>query len=133
MLSILKDQGYRVTGPRRSIVDLLLKKESGFSVEEIVCELPDVGRATVYRTVKALVDAGVVCKLTLPDGAPTYSIARAEHHHHTVCVECGKVDEFSAAAIERFIRSVGEEISGNIVGHRMEFYTVCEACPNAAS
>lgn len=132
MLSILRDQGYRVTAPRRSIVDLLLKKDGGFSVEEIACELPDVGRATVYRTIKALVDAGAVCKLALPDGAPKYSIARADHHHHTVCVKCGVVGEFSATAIERFIRSVGNEISGDIVGHRMEFYTVCEACPNAA-
>ncbi len=131
ILAILKEQGYRVTAPRRRIVDLLDKKDGSFTVEEIACDLPKVGRATVYRTIKMLVDTGVVCKLMLPDGTPKYNIDQVEHHHHTVCVKCGKVGEFSATTIERLIRSIGKEISGDIVGHRMEFYTVCEACPNA--
>ena len=56
MLAALEDQGYRLTSPRRSIINLLDNKEEGFSAEEISRELPDVGRATVYRTIRLLVE-----------------------------------------------------------------------------
>ena len=128
LLAVLEDRGYRVTEPRRSVVELLDRKEEGFSAEEICGELPYVGRATVYRTIKLLLEAGVICKLALPNGAPKYSLARIEHHHHTVCVTCGTVSEFRDATIERFLRTIGSDISGEIVGHRMEFYIICQQC-----
>lgn len=128
LLAALEDQGYRLTTPRRSIINLLDNKEEGFSAEEISSELPGVGRATVYRTIRLLVETGVVCKLALPDGASKYSLARVEHHHHTMCVKCGKVGEFRASTIERLIRTIGEDINGEIVGHNIEFHVVCQDC-----
>ena len=130
LLAALEDLGYRLTGPRRSIISLLDQKEEGFSAEEVCSELPKVGRATVYRTIKLLVESGVVCKLALPDGLSKYSLARVEHHHHTVCVKCGKVGEFRASTIERLIRTIGADISGEIVGHNIEFHIVCQDCLN---
>ena len=132
MLAALEDLGHRVTGPRRSIVNILDQKEEGFSAEDICTELPGVGRATVYRTIKLLVEAGVVCRVSLADGAPKYSLARIEHHHHTVCVKCGTVGEFRASTIERLIRAIGADISGEIVGHRIEFDIVCTECVSAS-
>ena len=128
LMAVLEDRGYRSTSPRRSVVSLLDEKEEGFSAEEICAELTGVGRATVYRTIKLLLEAGVICKLALLDGAPKYSLARVEHHHHTVCVRCGTVGEFRDATVERLMRTIGEDISGEIVGHRMEFYIVCREC-----
>ena len=126
--SVLEDRGYRLTSPRRSVIGLLDRKEEGFSAEDICEELPGVGRATVYRTIKLLLEAGVLCKLALPDGAPKYSLARVEHHHHTFCVGCGNVGEFRDTTIERLLRTIGADIAGEIVGHRMEFYIVCRSC-----
>ena len=117
-----------MTGPRRSIINILDQKEQGFSAEEICEEIPHVGRATVYRTIKLLVESGMVCKLALPDGASKYSLARVEHHHHTVCVKCGRVGEFRASTIERLIRTIGADISGEIVGHNIEFHIICKEC-----
>ncbi len=128
LLAVLEDNGHRVTSPRRSIISLLEDKSDGFSTEEISNELPGVGRATVYRTIKLLLEAGVICKLVLPDGASKYSLARVEHHHHTLCIKCGTVGEFRDTTIERLVRAIGEDISGEIVGHRMEFHIVCEQC-----
>ena len=125
---MLEDGGYRVTAPRRTITYLLDQKEEGFTVEDICVDLPNIGRSTIYRTIKLLLEAGVVCKLTFPDGAPKYTLARIEHHHHIVCVRCGAVDEFRDMTIERLLRTIGKEIDGEIVGHRMEFYTVCLQC-----
>ena len=129
LLAVLEDGGYRITAPRRSVIAALDRRdEGGFTAEEICGELPAVGRATVYRTIKLLQSTGVICKLAMPDGAPKYSLARVEHHHHTVCVECGSVGEFRHATIERLLRAIGQEISGEIVGHRFEVFTVCADC-----
>ena len=87
IMSILENRGYRATAPRRVIIELLEGKKEGFTAEEISNELPGVGRATVFRTVKLLLNAGVLCRLNMMDGAPRYSISSVEHHHHTICVE----------------------------------------------
>ena len=128
LMAVLEDRGHRSTGPRRDVIGLLDSKAEGFSAEEICLELPAVGRATVYRTIRLLLEAGVVCKLALPNGAPKYTLARVEHHHHTVCVSCGTVGEFRDVTIERVLRAIGQDISGEIVGHRIEFYITCQQC-----
>ena len=71
---ILKSLGRRTTAPRRQVARLLASKRGAFSAESINAELPDVGRATVYRTIRLLAEAGVLCKALLPDGSPRYSI-----------------------------------------------------------
>ena len=128
LMAVLEDRGYRSTAPRQAIISHLERKEAGFTVEEISDELPSVGRATVYRTIKLLLEEGVICKLALMDGAPKYSLSRNEHHHHTVCIKCGSVGEFRAATVERLVRAIGGEIPGAVVGHRIEFYITCYKC-----
>ena len=128
IMAVLEDRGYRSTNSRRSIVHILEEKGSGFTAEEIGRELPSVGRATIFRTLKLLLEMGVICRLNLPDGAPKYSLSRVEHHHHTVCVACGNVGEFRAATIERLVRTLSNEIPGDIVGHRIELYITCDLC-----
>ena len=112
LLAVLEDGGYRITGPRRNVIAALDQKDEGFTAEELCSELPGVGRATVYRTIKLLQRSGVICKLAMPDGAPRYSLARVDHHHHTVCVKCGTIGEFKHATIERLLRAVSQEVSG---------------------
>ena len=127
-MAVLEDQGYRPTAPRRAIIQILEGKLEGFTAEEIGSELPQVGRATIFRTIKLLMEVGVICKLNLLDGAPRYSLSRIEHHHHTVCVNCGNIGEFRAATIERLMRALGDDIPGDIVGHRIELYVMCDRC-----
>ena len=128
LLAVLEDGGYRITQPRLRVIDLLSRKEGGFKADEICDELPDIGRATVYRTIKLLLDAGVICKLALPDGTPIYSTALVHHHHHTICVKCYSIGEFRHATIERLLRALEREATGEIVGHRIEVFTLCEDC-----
>ena len=128
LIAALEDQGHRITVPRQTIAHMLEHKLEGFTAEEVIAELPAVGRATVYRTIKLLLKAGVVCKLTTMEGFPKYSLSRADHHHHTVCVSCGAVGEFRAVTVERLLRSLGDDIPGQIIGHRIEFYINCDTC-----
>ena len=128
ILTALENQGYRSTMPRREIIRNLERRGDSFTAEDLVRDLPHIGRATVFRTIKLLLEFGVICKLNLITGEPRYSLAHDEHHHHTVCVNCGKVGEFHAGTAERMLRLIGNDIGGSIVGHRIELYINCAEC-----
>jgi Fe2+ or Zn2+ uptake regulation protein len=124
----LEDRGLRRTAARTAVTGRIEQLSDAFTAEQLCRDLPGVGRATVYRTIRHLVDAGALCKLPILDGAPMYSIARIEHHHHTICSRCGAVGEFRHSTVERVMRSLEKEINGDIVGHRMEIFIMCSAC-----
>ena len=128
LLSALENRGLRKTVARSAVTSRIERASDAFTAEQLCRELPDVGRATVYRTIRHLVDAGARCKLPILDGAPMYSIARVEHHHHTICSRCGAVGEFRQPTVERVMRSLESEIDGDIIGHRMEIFITCSAC-----
>jgi Fur family ferric uptake transcriptional regulator len=128
LITTLEDRGFRLTKPRLEVATAIETQADAFTAEDLCESLPAVGRATVYRTIKLLVDTGALCKLAMPDGAPKYSLARVGHHHHTVCVRCGKVSDFRDTTVERMLRSLAKEVDGQIVGHRMEVYVDCSDC-----
>ena len=128
-MAVLEERGYRSTAPRRAIAKLLERKRGSFTIEALAEELPTVGRATLFRTMNLFLEAGAVCKLATMAGSRVYSLSRVNrHHHHSVCVECGAVEEFMAANVERFLRRIGDEIPGEVVDHRLEIYVDCGHC-----
>ncbi|MDD9995970.1 MAG: Fur family transcriptional regulator [Dehalococcoidia bacterium] len=128
-MAALENRGYKATAPRKAIAKHLEQKHETFTAEALSEELPSVGRATVYRTVKLLLEAGLVCKVPMIDGARVYSLARVgHHHHHSVCVQCGAVGEFKAAIIDRSLRAIAADIPGQVVKHRIELYVTCNDC-----
>ena len=132
LTAVLEELGYRATAPRKAIARLLEQRQDTFTVEALSKELPSVGRATVYRTIKLLLEAGAVCKLARMDGSQMYSICTdGHHHHHSVCIQCGAVEEFRAAAVERLISAISSEISGEVIDHRIELFVVCGICPSS--
>lgn len=128
LTATLEDLGFRMTGPRRKVAELLSNRAEAFSAEEVNAELSGVGRATVYRTIRLLVDAGVLCKTVMLDGAPRYSFDDARHHHHVICTTCGQVQEFRKPAVERLLREMAAEVPGRPMGHRVELYVTCPRC-----
>ena len=133
LYATLEDLGFRLTSPRRRVADLLSGKDAAFGAEEVNAELPGVGRATVYRTIKLLVGAGVLCKTVMLDGAPRYSFDEARHHHHVICTLCGRVEEFRKPAVERLLREMAAEVPGHLLGHRVELYVICTDCLETTS
>ncbi|MFP6678999.1 MAG: Fur family transcriptional regulator [Dehalococcoidia bacterium] len=132
-IAALEDAGLRITGQRRMVLAAIDGMNGGFTAENLTAELEGVGRATVYRTLKLLVETDVICKLALPDGTPMYSPSRVEHHHHSVCTSCGAVEEFRDTTVERVLRSLNREIEGEIIGHRMEVFIRCKVCIKQAT
>ena len=134
LVAVLEGLGYRATAPRKAIARLLEQKHDSFTAEALSEELPSVGRATVYRTIKLLLEAGAVCKLAPVDGHQMYILCRVgHHHHHSVCIQCGAVEEFRAAAVEQLISAISAEIPGEVIDHRIELYLICELCPSGKS
>ena len=119
---------YRITHPRRRVIASIAEKDTNFTAEELHAELNGVGRATVYRTIKLLVEQGLLCKISLPDGSPRYMLTMSGHHHHLVCVSCGLVSEFHESEIEQLLSEWEASGKGTVVGHRIEVYVVCTAC-----
>ena len=129
-MATLKDRGYRVTAPRRTIARLLEQKHDGFTIEALSEELPSIGRATLYRTIKLFLETGMLCRLVMMNGDYVYSLAQVDHHHHhSVCVDCGSIEEFSADAIEQILSDISVEICCQIVDHLLELYVKCGYCP----
>jgi Fe2+ or Zn2+ uptake regulation protein len=129
LLDKLEDEGYHVTRSRRQVLDAMLARRDGFTTEELVAAVQGVGRATVYRTIRLLVAQGLVCKLSLEDGAPRYTLSEMGHHHHLVCVRCGNVREFPVRD-RAGVGGAWDEDAGTVMGHRIEVYVLCPHANN---
>lgn len=132
----LKEKGYKLTPQRRSIVDVIIEKEGEhLTAEEIydyvkeVC--PEIGLATVYRTVQMLEELGIVCRLDLNDGCSRYELLHSdeEHrHHHLVCNNCNKVLEVQDDLLEELEQEVEKNYKFKILDHSVKFFGICEEC-----
>lgn len=124
----LAERGLRITGPRRDVLAAIVDAPHGFSADTICERLPGVGRATVYRTIKLLLQVGVLCKVALQDGAPRYSLDPVGHHHHLVCVGCGTISDFRQCNLDDLEPRLEAALGGQLLGHRLEVYSLCSEC-----
>ena len=125
----LEDTGYRLTAPRRAVLDAIAGSNRPFTIEELSERLPDIGRATVFRTIKLLQELDIVCRVPLEDGGIRYERSRSgRHHHHLICSECGSVTEFSDPILDEAIEQNAETASFELDGHSTELYGRCAPC-----
>ena len=128
----LEDQGYRVTVPRLKVLAEIADAGDQFSAEDIAHRLRGVGRATVFRTLKLLVDLDVLCRVLLDDGTLRYRWSQRGHHHHLVCAECGAVQDFTGCDVAGLVREFARLRQFTVEGHWLEVYGRCGACAGKA-
>jgi Fur family ferric uptake transcriptional regulator len=128
MTARLAQSGLRVTGTRREVLKSITDWDGPFTIEELAAALPGVGRATVYRTVKVLQEADVVCRMVLEDGSIRYGLSLGDHHHHLICSACGRVTEFAGQDIDQAIQAHAERYRFDLAGHSLELYGLCAEC-----
>jgi len=126
-------QGLRSTRQRDVILDIFLSTHEHLSVEELYLKVkashPGVGQATVYRTLKLFVDAGLAREMTLPDGQTRYEHQLAgEHHDHLICTRCNRIIEFEDATIEHLQQEIAQRYGFLLTGHKMQLCGICPAC-----
>lgn len=124
----LANAGLRVTAPRRRLLETMRGLGDQFSADEVLAETPDVGRATVFRTLRLFQELGVVCQVVLDDGAVAYSLSSEGHHHHLVCSNCGAVRNFASTDIEDLLQELARRTGYDVAAHRLEVYGRCAEC-----
>jgi Fur family ferric uptake transcriptional regulator len=123
--------GHRVTRARLAVLAAVTEAGSHFTADDICHRLPRVGRATVFRTLKLLVDLRVLCRVLLEDGSLHYRLnppAVGGHHHHLVCSDCGRVQDVDACDITLLVGELASKSGYKIEGHWLELYGRCQSC-----
>ena len=125
--------GQRITRQRDAVANVLERATRPLGARE-VCDAvaesdPDVGRATVFRTLHALVEAGIVQRVSLAGGQTGYLICKTDgHHHHLVCTHCGRTTDLPETAVAPFLGRV-ERSHGFVVDHTsFDVYGRCATC-----
>ncbi|NIM50034.1 MAG: transcriptional repressor [Gemmatimonadales bacterium] len=129
----LRDHNLPVTHQRAAIAQALFFADHHVSVGDIERVLRvrgvQVGKATIYRTLDLLREAGLVQEHDFGDGFKRYEpLAAQGHHEHLICTECGRVVEFSSERLERMKSLIAEEYGFRHHHHRLEIYGICRDC-----
>jgi Fur family ferric uptake transcriptional regulator len=131
----LRDAGGRITRQRLLVADALASDGRQITAQDLYDRLrprePRIGRATVFRTLEALVAAGVARRLEQDGHVYAYVACRPEHHHHLACDRCGRVEEIDEEYIAPVARRVAADLGFTIDDARLDFYGRCARCSAA--
>ncbi len=133
----LKTSGLKATGPRLRILKLFENsKVRHLSAEDVyrilINEGLDIGLATVYRVLTQFEHAGILQRHHFESGKAVFELNEGSHHDHLVCMQCGRVEEFYDAEIEKRQVSVATERGFAIRDHSLQLYAECTKpnCPH---
>ena len=133
--ALLARHGHRMTQPRRIVTGQVLQQSRPFTAEQMVAEVhaaaPEVGRATVYRTLSKLVDAGLLRRIELGSRTVFDHDYGYPFHDHLVCEQCGAMIEFQSDKLNEVLQAVAGEHRFRAGGRTLVIRGVCAGC-NAA-
>lgn len=126
----LKRAGLKVTLPRLKILEILQEPENHHvSAEDLYKRLIDMGEeiglATVYRVLNQFDDAGIVTRHSFEGGKSVFELTQQHHHDHLICLDCGRVIEFSDEVIEQRQREISEKYKIKLTNHSLYLYGKC--------
>lgn len=128
----LAANGLKSTRQREAIFEIFRSLPGHVSVEDLYQRVrekhPEIGYATVYRTLKLLKKCGLAEEHHFADGYARYesfNVGESEHHDHLICVQCGHITEFENDEIERLQEQVAASLGFTVTEHKMELYGVC--------
>ncbi len=133
----LKTIGLKVTAPRLKILDLFEKSAvRHLSAEDVyrmlIAEGLDTGLATVYRVLTQFEQAGLLQRHHFESGKAVFELGAESHHDHLVCIQCGRVEEFYDAEIEKRQHKVAKDRGFAVREHALYLYAECikPDCPD---
>src|SRR5215831_12287652 len=134
--SDLKNAGLKATVPRLKIINLFeTSKVRHLTAEDVYRKLLDegldIGLATVYRVLTQFEQAGLLIRHHFESGKAVFELNEGHHHDHLVCIQCGRVEEFYDAGIEKRQTAVASERGFKITEHALYLYAECvkPRCP----
>lgn len=135
----LKATGFKITPQRRAIIEVLIENENEHLSSEEIYDMvrqncPEIGLATVYRTMQLLDEINAISKLNLDDGCIRYELnlegEDTHHHHHLICKECGKIIEVREDLLDEIEEKIETRYLFRIKDHDLKFYGTCDECFN---
>lgn len=120
-----------------TVADFAFRRPGHFSAEELVADVGEgnrsrVSKATVYRTLSLLAEAGFLDSQDFGQGCALYEHTRGvRHHDHLVCMRCRRIVEFTDEEVERLQETVARRFDFHILFHSHKLFGVCAACRSA--
>jgi len=131
-LSVLKTSGYKLTGPRYYVVDILACTEKALSAMEIFTQAhqkyPSIGLVSVYRTLDKLEALGLIQRVHQKDKCQAYIAAPNGHEHLLVCHSCGKVSFFRGDNLNALVDGVEKTTGFMVQEHWLQLVGLCQEC-----
>lgn len=136
---MLKEKGLKVTNQRLLVLEVLADHRDRHMTAEDIYELvkedyPDIGLATIYRTVQLLLEMQLVDRINLDDGCVRYEIGEMpgneakHHHHHLICKTCGKIFPFKDDLLDELEGHIEMATGFHVLDHELKFYGQCREC-----
>lgn len=132
----LKNTGLKATLPRLKILEIFQTGAQRHMTAEDVFRVllehrADVGLATVYRVLAQFEQAAILSRSHFESGKAVYELNEGQHHDHLVCLDCGRVEEFYDAEIEKRQHAVAKTKGFAIADHALSLYAHCLRNPCA--
>ena len=128
----LNEQGYRLTDARRAVVELMAHSTHALTPIEIYDEArtnhPALGLVTVYRTLEALEEQGLIQRVHQPHGCQAFIPAPHGHQHLLLCRQCGETAVFEGDDLETLIKSIARKTGYQISEHWLQLFGLCPDC-----
>jgi Fe2+ or Zn2+ uptake regulation protein len=131
----LRGQGRRYTSQRRRLVEILARAASPISIPQILRGRRGLAQSSVYRNVGGLEQAGVLRRVVTDEEHGRYELAEdlTGHHHHLVCVNCGRVQDVDLpsefeTAVDRTLDRLARRAGFASVSHRLDLIGRCRDC-----
>jgi Fur family transcriptional regulator, ferric uptake regulator len=124
--------GYRCTRQRRAVLGVVAAATTGVTAVEVYDaareECPELGLATVYRTLEILDDASAVRRVHGTDHCERFVVCGEGHGHAVVCSACGQVTEFTACDMSTVMAAAARQTGYAIADHFLQLSGVCATC-----
>ncbi len=133
---LLEESGHKLTPSRESVLALLVNRHGRvFTAAELLGELavkcPDIGRATLFRTLDLLISLGALERVRLPGDREGYVLCGPPHHHHVVCTSCGAIGEVAGDRLDEVLAAAVRDSGFTLQSHNVELSGTCAPCRNS--
>lgn len=129
------DRQFKLTTQRQNILEIFMQNSGKhLSAEDVYLivkqQYPEIGLATVYRTLELFSEMEVLQKMNFGDGCSRYEINETSnhHHHHLICLDCGRVKEFADDLLDTLETAIAKKSNFTIIDHQLKFYGYCQEC-----
>lgn len=141
-IALLKEKGLKVTNQRLYVLEAIASCEGKHLSTEEIYDLvrekhPEIGLATVYRSIQLLLELEIIDKITFDDGFVRYELHcepdEKHHHHHLICRSCGKVYTFEEDLLDTLENKIQQKLGFQVVNHEVKLYGYCKECQDNSS